>query len=83
MIPGHIKDELSKLSPSQQLKFHELLSWAGNSGLQATGNLPVDYYKLLDMVKRMGGAPMEPIAPIIHDDPEFTFKDYLKDPQKE
>lgn len=82
MIPGHIKDELNTLSSAQQIKFHELVAWASNSGL-AGSSLPVDYGRIIEMVKNMGGAPIEPIAPVVPDDPEFSFHDYIKNPAKE
>lgn len=80
MLPQHIKDELAKLSQAQVMKFHELVAWASNSGIPEVGVLPVDYYKILEMVHRMGPEPVEPVAPIVPDDPEFTFKDYFKNP---
>jgi hypothetical protein len=82
MIPGHIKDELNALSQAQQMKFHELVGWAQNSGFQGS-KLPVDYGHILDMVKRMSSEPIEPVAPIIEEDPQFNFRDYIKNPQGE
>lgn len=81
MIPGHIKDELAKLSDAQRMKFQELCMWAANSGFQGSA-LPVDYGKILDMVKAMGHAPIEPVMPVVDDEPDFHFKDYIKFPPK-
>lgn len=71
MIPPYIQDELAKLSDAQKQKFQELLAWAGYSGLQGIGGIPVHTFdKLLDMVKQMGAEPVtvaEPDKTVNHD----------------
>ena len=81
MIPNHVQEEYKKLSQAQQIRFQELVSWAGGGEI-AGGTLPIDYDAILAMVKRMGDEPVDPVAPTIPDDPEFTFKDYFKNPPK-
>lgn len=62
MIPGHIIEELNKLSPAQKQKFQDLVMWAGNSGF-AGSSLPVDYGKILEMVQASGETPVTPAEP--------------------
>lgn len=63
MVPNHVSEELKALSKSQNEKFQEMLLWAGNSGMGTA--LPIDYDRILEMVKRMGEEPVQPIAPIL------------------
>lgn len=62
MIPKHVLDELNLLTQAQKQKFHELSVWAG--GGEITGSsLPIDYNKIMDMVRTMGEEPITPAEP--------------------
>ena len=80
MIPGHIQEELAKMNKAQRTKFDELVLWASQSGGVEFGVLPVDYERLIEMVRKMGDTPLEPVAPIIAEDPNYNFRDYFKAP---
>lgn len=74
MVPAHVSDVLKTLSRAQQNKFTELVMWAGNSGLKGS-TLPIDYDRILAMVVRMGGEPVEPIpAPPVVEEPLIRDK---------
>ena len=62
-LPAHIREELSKLSQAQILKFHELLSWSTAYGVAGCKIDPITCYKILDMVKNMGENPQQAIEP--------------------
>lgn len=82
MIPEHIKVQLSELSSAQQIKFQELIAWAGYTGLSGI-SMNINYENLLEMVKRMGELPIEPKAPTVENDPDFVFKDNFKNLYKD
>lgn len=69
-LPAFVKEELSKLTTEQVMKFYELLSWSTAYGVQGCQIDPIACDKLLDMVKRMGPNPnqvMEPNKTVNHD----------------
>jgi hypothetical protein len=73
MIPKHISDALKFMSKAQNEKFQELAMWANNDG--GTGaSLPIDYDRILDMVKRMTGAPIRPVEPPPVEEVEVLLK---------
>ncbi len=72
MIPNHVSEELNTLSKAQQEKFHEMVGWSGSSGMGHA--LPVEYDRILEMVKRMGDAPIAPIDPPMPEDEQVLPK---------
>lgn len=63
MIPNHVSEALKTLSKEQNEKFQEMVQWAGSSGMGH--GLPVDYDRILAMIRLMGDTPIQPIAPIL------------------
>lgn len=72
MIPKHVSDELNSLSKAQQEKFHDMVAWSGSSGMGHA--LPVEYDRILEMVKLMGEAPVAPIDPPPMEDEQLLPK---------
>lgn len=63
MMPQHVQQEYDKLTPAQQAKFNELMTWsnAGQPGQTLITDMAYDSF--FRMVKNMGDNPDTPAEP--------------------